>query len=118
MTFNVTLKHACNLEVRNEQITTFSISLELVVAGKPKSASLDFEVVAHSQTVFFHPDGQYQLINKGLAEAMVADSLNRLYEGDLFGCGWPQSPPKDYPHFRVEENYTAVFDHAMIDPPL
>jgi hypothetical protein len=88
------------------------------VAGRPGRAHLDFEVVSHAQTVFFHPEGPHQLTNKELAEAMVADSLNRLYEGDLFGCGWPQSPPKDYPRFRVEDNYTAVIDQAIASPAM
>lgn len=75
-------------------------------------------MVSHSQTASIHPEGQYQLQNKGLAEAMISDSLNRLSEGDLFGCGWPQSPPRDYPVFRVEDNYTIVVDQAMRAPIL
>ena len=48
---------------------------------------------------------------------MVADSLKRLYEGNLFGSGWPQSPPRDYPHFQVFTNYTAIFDSSLVSAP-
>jgi hypothetical protein len=52
--------------------------------------------------------------NKDLAELMVGDSLKRIYEGRVFGSGWPQSPPRDYPHFKVYENYTAIFDSSLV----
>ena len=56
--------------------------------------------------------------NQVLAELMVRNSLNRMYEGYLFGSGWPQSPPRDYPHFVVEENYTIVYDSTHVDPSM
>ena len=76
--------------------------LKIVVQGQPRRDHLNFKIIAHSQQVNFRPQGSYQLKNKELAELMLFDSLNRLYEGNHFGSGWPQSPPKDYPHFRVE----------------
>jgi len=39
--------------------------------------------------------------NKELAQTMVNRCLNRMYHGNLFGSGWPLSPPRDYPHFIV-----------------
>lgn len=46
---------------------------------------------------------------------MVKHSLNRLYERRLFGSGFPYSPPRDYPHFIVEDNYTVVYDSTHVD---
>jgi hypothetical protein len=49
---------------------------------------------------------------------MISHSLNRLYEGFLFGSGYPLSPPRDYPHMMTEENCTVVYDSTHIDPHL
>lgn len=49
---------------------------------------------------------------------MVKHSLNRLYEVNLYGNNYPVSPPRDYPHMIVEENYTIVYDSSHIDPDL
>ena len=46
---------------------------------------------------------------------MVKHSLNRMYELNLFGSGYPTSPPRDYPHFIVEENFTVVYDSTHVD---
>jgi len=47
---------------------------------------------------------------------MVKHSLNRLYEKRLFGSGWPTSPPRDYPHVMVEDNFTFLYDSSHVDP--
>lgn len=47
---------------------------------------------------------------------MVKSALKRLYNGNLFGSGWPLSPPKDQPHFIAENNYTVVYDPTHQDP--
>jgi hypothetical protein len=86
----------------------------VTVEGVPKESTLNFKVVSHSQKVSFTPLGSYKVANRELAELFVTDGLNRLYEGEVFGSGWPQSPPRDYPRFRVEDNYTAIFDTAAI----
>ena len=98
---NVTVRFDCNLMIKTDKIVDFGVELRLTVAGHPGSTVLNFRIRSHSQTVNFIPTSQYKLENKILAEAMVSDCLNRLYEGNLFGSGWPQSPPRDYPHFRV-----------------
>lgn len=49
---------------------------------------------------------------------MVHHSVNRLYERRLFGSGFPASPPRDYPHFIAEENYTIVYDSTHVDPAI
>lgn len=53
--------------------------------------------------------------NEDLARAMVSHSLNTLYHGYLFGSGFPQFPPRDYPHFIAEHNYTIVYDSTHVD---
>ena len=47
---------------------------------------------------------------------MVKHSLNRLYEVNLFGNGYPYSPPRDFPHLIAEHNYTIIYDSTHIDP--
>lgn len=69
--------------------------------GISKRSHLNFEIIGHSQKCKFMPQGEYELVNKELAELMVADCVNRMYEGTTFGSGWPQSPPMDYPQFKV-----------------
>ena len=43
---------------------------------------------------------------------MISHSLNRLYEINLFGSGYPMSPPRDYPHMIAEANYTVIYDSS------
>ena len=62
----------------------------------------------------FQQIGEYRLANKELAELVIDDCLSRLKEGHLFGSGWPQSPPRDYPRFRVYDNFTAVMDASSL----
>lgn len=40
--------------------------------------------------------------NEELARDMVRHSINTLYNDHLYGSGFPQFPPRDYPHFIVE----------------
>jgi len=47
---------------------------------------------------------------------MIQSSLNRIYEGLIFGSGWPMSPPRDYPHFMTQINYTVVYDSSHMFP--
>ena len=107
------MRYDCHLEIRNEKVTDILLDLKVGVEGHPKRDHLNFKIVKHSQQATFTPQGTYKLLNKELADLMVSDCLNRLYEGNYFGSGWPQSPPKDYPGFRVEENYTAVIDSSV-----
>ena len=100
--FSVALRYDCDLEIRNEKITKFVLDMKMKILGHAKRDHLNFKISEHKQSVEFTPQGSYKLINKELAELMVSDCLNRIYEGNVFGSGWPQSPPKDYPHFRVE----------------
>lgn len=37
---------------------------------------------------------------------------------NLFGNNYPVSPPRDYPHMIVEDNFTIVYDSSHIDPDL
>lgn len=45
---------------------------------------------------------------------MVKDSLKLIKNIRVFGSGWPLSPPRDYPNFRTETNYTLVYDSTFI----
>ena len=51
-----------------------------------------------------------------MGRLMVKHSVNRLYELNLFGSGFPLSPPRDYPHMIAEYNYTITYDSSHIDP--
>ena len=53
--------------------------------------------------------------NQDLARLMISNSLNTLYNTDLYGSGFPQFPPRDYPHFIAEENFTIVYDSTHVD---
>jgi len=70
----------------------------------------------HDLNVSFYPYGQFKMQNEDLARLMVDHSVRTLYQGYLYGSGWPQSPARDYPHFIVEENYTIVYDSTHVDP--
>lgn len=100
-TFIVNSRFECFLLIKAEKIIDFTVELRLTIAGQPTANFLNFRILNHSQIIYFKPTSKYPLGNQRLAEAMIGDSLNRIYEGNLFGSGWPQSPPKDYPHFRV-----------------
>lgn len=116
--FNATLKFNCGLTIKTEDVVKIDIILNLTIAGMPNVDTLDFQLVSHEQLVTLTPQGQYQVANQELALLMISDCLNRLYEGVLFGSGWPQSPPRAYPHFRVMQNFTIVLDSSHIDKSL
>jgi hypothetical protein len=46
---------------------------------------------------------------------MVNHSLNRLYEGRLFGSGFLTHPKRDYPHFEAEVHATVIYDSTHVD---
>jgi hypothetical protein len=114
--FNVSIHFDCELNIRREKIVDFGVGLQLEIQGAPDQSHLNFKLRRHDQFPSFYPYGQYKIENQQLAELMVKHSLNRLYEGNLFGSGFPYSPPKDYPHFLTEENYTIVYDSTHVDP--
>jgi hypothetical protein len=45
---------------------------------------------------------------------MISNSINRLYRSYIFGSGWPLSPPRDYPHFMADLNFTVIYDSAAM----
>lgn len=113
-TFNVSLHFDCSLFIQKEKIVDFGIDLTLTVGGFPNTSSIDYRVRSHDQTVKFYPYDKYKIVNEELATAMVRSSLNRLYQGNLFGSGFPLSPPRDYPVFSAEGNFTVVYDASHI----
>ena len=117
-TFNVTLQYNCELNVKREKIVDFAVGLELEIEGNPHQNFMHFRLRGHSQFPHFYPYGDYKMQNQELAELMVKHSLNRLYEVNLYGNNYPVSPPRDYPHMIVEDNYTIVYDSSHIDPDL
>lgn len=112
--FNVTMGFSCSLSIKADKIMDFNIVLTTTVAGVPGKDYLDFNIRSFDYRVGFFPIGKYQLADRNLAILMVADCLKRIYEARVFGSGWPQSPPRDYPHFKVYDNYTAIFDSSLI----
>jgi hypothetical protein len=93
----------------------FSVDLNLTVAGQARESSIDFILKSHKQAVKLYPFGEYKLNNEQLAIEMINSSLNRLYQNKLFGSGFPQSPPRDYPSFHTEANYTVVYDSTHVN---
>ena len=87
-----------------------------MIEGKPGQKFMHFKLRGHDQTATFTPYGQYTMNNKPLADLMVKHSLNRMYEVNLFGSGYPISPPKDYPHMMAEINFTVIYDSTHVDP--
>ena len=76
---------------------------------------MHFKLRSHNQLPHFYPYQEYKIENQELAELMVKHSLNRMYEVNLFGNGYPVSPPRDYPHMIAEENYTIVYDSSHVE---
>ena len=115
-TFNVSIHYDCELNIRKEKFVDFSIGLTLEVEGHPGAQFQHFRLVGHDQFPSFYPYGDFKMQNPELATLMVKHSLNRMYEVNLFGSGYPVSPPRDYPHMIMEDNYTIVYDSTHIDP--
>jgi hypothetical protein len=98
-----------------EKFVDFGVDLNLTVGGFPMESSIDFKLRGHNQTTKFYPYGQYRIQNEELAQEMVKFSLNRLYEGKLFGSGFPLYPARDYPEFIAETNFTVVYDSTHVN---
>lgn len=115
-TFNVSLHYDCELNVDRDKILDLAIGLVLSIEVAPTQNQLNFKLRSHDQFPTFYPYGEYKIQNNVLAELMVKHSLNRLYEKRLFGSGWPFSPPMDYPHVMLEDNFTHLYDSTHVDP--
>lgn len=76
--------------------------------------SLNFRLRSHAEKISIYPYADYRILSEELGVAMIKHSVNRLYEGPLFGSGWPLSPPRDYPVFTTLENYTFVYDPSHL----
>ena len=74
------------------------VSFQMIVQGLPQEKTIDFFLRGHEEFIYFYPYGIYKTIDIPLATKMVSNTLSKLYEGKLFGSGFPQSPPKDYAH--------------------
>jgi hypothetical protein len=117
-TFNVSIHFDCELNIKRTKILDFAIGLDAEIEALPKETSMDFKFRRHTEFVTLFPYADYRILNEELAKTMVRHSLGRLYEGNLFGSGWPMSPPRDYPHMIAEDNYTVVYDSTHVDPHL
>lgn len=117
-TFNVTIHFDCDLNIERDRVTSFAVGLDAEIEALPYANTMDFKFRRHTEFITFYPIGKFTISEQGkkLGEAMIRHSLNRLYEGTLFGSGWPMSPPRDYPHVMTEENYTVVYDSTHVDP--
>ena len=115
-TFNVSIHFDCELNIQKTKITDFAIGLQLEVEGVPMESTMDFKLRSHEQFVSLYQYSDYKYLNEELARVMIKHCLNRLYDSNLFGSGWPMSPPRDYPHMMTEENYTIVYDSTHVDP--
>lgn len=93
----------------------FAIGLQMEVEGDAREDRLDFKLRAHDEFISLYPV-DIPVENEALAKLMIHHSVNRLYEGHLFGSRWPMSPPRDYPHMITAENYTIVYDSTHIEP--
>jgi hypothetical protein len=91
------------------------IGLVAEVEGVPRASTLDFRFRRHDEFISYFPAGDYKLANLELANLLVHSSLNRLYEGNLFGSGWPLSPPRDFPQMTTRDNYTIVYDSTHVE---
>lgn len=45
---------------------------------------------------------------------MISHGLNRLYQTNLFGSGWPMSPPRDYPQFESNRDFAVIYDPTQV----
>lgn len=113
--FNVSMHFDCELNILREKFLDFGINVDFEVAGVPFERNISFSLRRHNQNVTFYPYGQFKMENEELARLMVQNSFNTLYNGYLYGSGFPQSPARDYPHFIAEENYTIVYDSTHVD---
>jgi hypothetical protein len=113
-TFEVYINFDCSLTIEKNKLIDFAVNLKLTIAGEPSADSIDYKLRSHEQNVTFFSYADYKMANVDLATEMVKHSLNRLYEGRLFGSGWPLSPPKDYPGFLAESNFTMVYDSSHV----
>jgi hypothetical protein len=109
------MRYECELSIQRSKVSDFTVNLKLMIEGVPRATTLDFRFRRHEETVTFNQYADYKINNVDLAKLMVKHSLNRMYEGRLFGSGWPLSPPRDYPHFIVQDNYTIVYDSTHVD---
>lgn len=117
-TFNVSIHFNCELSIERTKIMDFGVGLTCMIEAVPKESTMDFKFRGHEEFLSFYKYADYTILNEELATLMVRHSLNRMYEGNLFGSGWPMSPPRDYPHMMAEDNYTIVYDSTHVDPHL
>jgi hypothetical protein len=117
-TFNVSIHFDCELNIKRNKILDFGVGLDAEIEVVPKETTMDFKFRRHTEFVSFYPYADYRLLQEDLGRAMIRHSLNRLYDSNIFGSGWPLSPPRDYPHMMAEDNYTIVYDSTHVDPHL
>ena len=117
-TFNVSIHFDCELNIERTKVLDFAVGLQAEIEGAPRATTMDFRFRRHEEFVSFYPYADYRVLDESLGRAMIKHSLNRMYEGRLFGSGWPMSPPRDYPHMMAEDNYTIVYDSTHVDPHL
>ena len=82
----------------------------------PTANTLNFRLLRHEEEVELNQYHEYVIHNSDLAKLMIHHSINRLYDGNLFGSSWPISPPKDYPRPLAAKNFTLIYDSTHIEP--
>lgn len=80
----------------------------------PLASVLNFRVRRHDEFISLYDVKDYKVINEDLAKTMISNSINRLYRSYIFGSGWPLNPPRDYPHFMTDINFTVIYDSAAV----
>lgn len=86
--FSLTLPYSCSLNIKTTKISSFDLSLTLYLQAVPQSTYLDFKVTKAEKFAHFKDEGEFKIIDMELANLFLTRSLERLYQGKVFGSGW------------------------------
>ena len=95
-TFAITLAYSCSLNIKTTKISSFGMDLTLYLQPVPYSTYLDFKVTKIQKIAQFKDQGEYKIVDMELANLFLTRSLQRLYQGRVFGSGW-KIYGRDYP---------------------
>jgi hypothetical protein len=77
---------------------------------KPHLRTMDVWLKSYKPLIRYTIQNGFPLADINLADKIINDSLDKLYENKLFGSGWPVYPNREYVNFGSNDNYSVIYE--------
>jgi hypothetical protein len=96
--------------VSETKLIEFTINLTSIVFPKFFDGHFDVWMSGYSFNISYNDSFGFKLVNRDLADKIIRESLDRLFENKLFGSGWNYYLGQKRPRLYVTNEAVLIYD--------